>query len=138
MSEIPAAVSESTAIEIVRTEGSAHSEKSVTTLTAGDIVYFANNSGLVQVVAAINSYSIFGIALYDATSGNRVTTIRGKVRGRWDGTGTVNKGTSIGSSATRSGWFEPSAITSGVLNIGFSYNNLGATNSGTLTPIELY
>ena len=75
MSEIPSAVSESTAIEIVRKEGSAHSEKSVSTLVAGDLTYFLNNSGLVQTIGAINSYSVYGIALYDAASGEPLSAL---------------------------------------------------------------
>lgn len=138
MSEIPTPVSESTAIEVVRREGSARSFKSVSTITAGDFVYFANNSGVVQTIEAIDASRIPGVALYDAASGNRVTTIKGKARARWDGTGTVGKGTQIVSSDLRSGWFEPlGASTSGTLIIGYSHDVLAAANSGLLNVVEV-
>jgi len=142
MSELPTPVSESTAIEVVRQEGMARSFKSVSTLTAGDICYFANNSGIVQVIAGVSRLEHVGAALYDAASGNRATTIRGKIRARWDGTGTPGLSVPIGSSATRSGWWEVSADTSGVFAIGqyldVSVPNPGATNSGTLLVVELF
>lgn len=135
--QVPAAVSESTAIEIVRKEGSTFSQKSVSTITAGDFVYNSTNSGLVQAIEAIAANSIPGVALYDAVSGTVCTTIKGHVRARWDGTGTVNRGTQIVSSDVRSGWFEPlGAETSGTLVLGRSIANLGASNSGTL--VEVY
>ena len=135
--QLPAAVSESTAIEIVRKEGSTFSQKSVSTITAGDFVYNLNNSGLVQAIEAIDAKSIPGVALFDAVSGKTCTAIKGRVRARWDGTGTVNRGTLIVSSDVRSGWFEPlGAVTSGTLILGRSIGNLGASNSGTL--VEVY
>lgn len=138
MSEVPTPVSESTAIEIKRTEGKTFSAKAVDTITAGDFVYFSNNSGLIQAIEAINGDSIVGVALYDAISGERCVTIKGHVRARWDGTGTVNKGTIIVSSDVRSGWFEPlGAVTSGTLILGYSINNLAAANSGTLVEVFL-
>ena len=139
MSEIPAAVSESTAIEIVRLEGATRSAKSVSTITGGDFLYNLNNSGVVQAIEAIDAGRIIGVALYDAVSGNRVTAIKGHVRARWDGTGTVNKGTQIVSSDVRSGWFEPlGASTSGTLILGYSYNELAAANSGTLVEVQVF
>lgn len=138
MSEIPSPVSESTAIEIVRREGTARSFKSITTITAGDLLYSPNNSGASQAVGAIISANGYGVALYDCTSGNRVVTIRGKVRARWDGAGTVNKGTPIQPSTAKSGYFEPGAAASGGLTWGFSYDNLGTTNSGLLNVVEVY
>ena len=135
--QLPTPVSESTAIEIVRKEGATFSQKSVSTITAGDFVYNLNNSGLVQAIEAIDAQSIAGVALYDAVSGAVCTTIRGHVRARWDGAGTVNRGTQIVSSDVRSGWFEPlGAVTSGTLILGRSLANLGTANSGTL--VEVY
>lgn len=139
MSEVPTPVSESTAIEIKRVEGATKSDKAVDTITAGDLIYYGTNSGLIQAIEAINGGSIVGAALYDASSGARVVAIKGHVRCRWDGTGTVNKGTLIVSSDVRSGWFEPlGAVTSGTLILGYSHNNLGASNSGTLVPVQLF
>ena len=133
--QLPTPVSESTAIEIVRKEGATFSQKSVSTITAGDILYNLNNSGLVQVIGNIQGEACAGVALYDAVSGTVATTVRGHLRCRWDGTGTVNRGTVIGSSATRSGWFEPSALASGNLVLGHSIANLAAANSGTLVEV---
>lgn len=138
MSEVPAVVNESTSPELKRIEGKTLSEKSVSTISAGDLVYWANNSGWAQAIEAIAGDRIPGVALYDAASGTRCLSIRGHVRARWDGTGTVNKGTLIVSSDVRSGWFEPlGAETSGTLILGFSVNNLGASNSGTLVEVVL-
>lgn len=138
MSEVPAVVNESTAIEIKRREGSTFSQKSVSTITAGDFVYNLNNSGLVQAIEAIPAGSIQGVALWDAASGTRCVTIKGHVRARWDGAGTVSKGTEIVSSDVRSGWFEPlGAQTSGTLSLGYSVNELAAANSGTLVEVVL-
>jgi len=139
MTYVPTPVSESTAIEVVRIEGATRSAKAVSTITAGDFVYHLNNSGVVQAIEAIDAGSILGVALYDAVSGNNTTIIKGHVRARWDGTGTVNKGTQIVSSDVRSGWFEPlGAVTSGTLILGYSYNNLGTTNSGTLVEVQVF
>lgn len=138
MSEVPSPVSESTAIEIKRKEGSTFSAKAVETITAGDFVYFSTNSGLIQAIEAIDAVRIVGVSLWDAVSGERCVTVKGHVRARWDGTGTVNKGTQIVSSDVRSGWFEPlGASTSGTLILGYSVNNLGASNSGTLVEVVL-
>ena len=139
MSEVPTPVSESTAIEIVRGEGATISQKSVSTITAGDFVYNLNNSGVVQAIEAIDAERILGVAAYDAASGKRCVVLReGHVRARWDGAGTVNKGTQIVSSDVRSGWFEPlGASTSGTLIIGFSVNELAAANSGTLVEVVI-
>ena len=139
MSEVPTPVSESTAIEIVRGEGATISQKSVSTITAGDFVYNLNNSGVVQAIEAIDAERILGVAAYDAASGKRCVVLReGHVRARWDGAGTVNKGTQIVSSDLRSGWFEPlGASTSGTLIIGFSVNELAAANSGTLVEVVI-
>lgn len=139
MSEVPTPVSEATNVEIKRIEGATFSEKAVDTLTAGDLVYHSTNSGLIQAIEAINGGSIVGACLYDAVSGERVIAIKGHVRCRWDGTGTVSKGTLIVSSDVRSGWFEPlGAVTSGTLIVGRSVNALVAANSGTLVPVMLF
>ena len=147
MSELPTPVSESTAIEIVRKEGTARSFKSVGALVAGELLYFANSSGVTQIVGGTSGgISAFaGIALYTQTSGNRVTTIRGKVRCRWDGATAGPLGASIAGSTTRSGWFE---VTSGIAASGQSYLVLGqyidtgvgtlaTANSGTLVAVEI-
>lgn len=139
MSEVPTPVSESTAIEIRRIEGSVRSQKSVSTITAGDLLYNLNNSGVVQAIEAIDAGRIVGVAWYDAVSGARVVYGKGHVRARWDGAGTVNKGTQIVSSDLRSGWFEPlGAVTSGTLILGRSVNELAAANSGTLVEVEIF
>ena len=134
MSEIPTPVSESTAIEIVRLEGSTKSTKAVDTFVAGNVAYFLNNSGLTKVIANIRAKSIPGVVLYDAVSGERVVTLQGKVRVFWDGNGTVNRGTPLQTSSNRSGWVEATGtIVSGdVFDIGYSENALAAANSGLL------
>ena len=92
-----------------------------------------------QAIEAIDAERILGVAAYDAASGKRCVVLReGHVRARWDGAGTVNKGTQIVSSDVRSGWFEPlGASTSGTLIIGFSVNELAAANSGTLVEVVI-
>ena len=137
MSEVPTPVSESTATEIVRGEGKTFSAKAVDTITAGDFVYFGTNSGVIQAIEAIAGESIVGAAMYDAVSGERCVAVKGRIRARWDGTGTVNKGTLIVSSDVRSGWFEPlGAATSGTLVIGYSVGVLAAANSGLLVEVN--
>jgi len=138
MSEIPTPVSESTAIEIVRVEGATDSEKAVGTIDAGALLYFGNNSGVVHAIKAVDGNSTIGAALFDAVSGERVTFIKGRVKVKWDGTGTVNAGTIIVNSDLVSGWFEPlGAVTSGSLELGHSAGSLAAANSGTLVEVVL-
>lgn len=145
MSELPTPVSESTAIEIVRKEGTARSFKSVGALVAGELLYFANSSGVTQGVGGTSGglAAYAGVALFTQTSGNRVTTIHGKHRARWDGVTVGALGSAIGLSTTRSGWFEvnPAAASSGsYLNIGqyidTGIGTLAAANSGTLVVVE--
>lgn len=135
MSEVPTPVSESTAIEIVRKEGSTFSAKSVSTISAGDLVYWVNNSGLAEAIESVANLTSPGIALYDAVSGSRCVTIRGHLRARWDGAGTVNKGSPIAPSATYSGMFTLGVAGSGTLIWGLSVNNLGTSNSGQLCEV---
>ena len=142
MSELPTPVSESTAIEVVRKEGSTRSQKAVDTITAGEILTI-NNSGAVRAIGLSGiAPLLMGVALYTATSGNRVVTIRGKLRSFWDGAGTVVNGTPIAVSTTRSGWFEPYAGTSGINVIGYFFGDapgasLAASNSGTLQVVDI-
>lgn len=147
MSEVPIPVSESTAIEVVRREGSNHSYKSVSTISAGDLLFFPNSSGVAQGVGGTSGgISNFpGVALYDAVSGARCPTIKGFVRSRWDGVTAGVLGQPIALSTTRSGWFEitPARASSGsYLDIGryidTSVGTLAAGNSGTLVVVELF
>ena len=137
--ELPVAVWESTSPEVKRYEGDTYSAVSISTLKAGDLVKFGSNSGLIQCVAA-DPQPVIRTALYDAASGVRVTTIRGIVRARWDGVGAPVLTSLLGASATRSGWFEVSAVTSG--NLVFAtyadttVPNPGATVSGTLLIVR--
>ena len=146
MSEVPSPVSESTAIEIVRKEGSARSWKAIDSITAGDLMWFPNSSGVRQIVGGTSGgISAFaGIALYTQTSGNRVTTIHGKVRCKWDGVTAGPLGSAIGGSTTRSGWFEvaPGVASSGSYLVLGQYidtgvGTLAAANSGTLVAVEV-
>lgn len=144
MSEVPSVVSESTAIEVVRKEGSTLSAKVVNKVSAGDILSaLLNSSGLTQAInASGNLATVAGVALYQATSGQRTTCIKGKVRSTWDGTGTVTFGTPIDVSTTQSGWFEPAGTSGTVTQIGWFYgtgagSSLGASNSGTLQVVVI-
>lgn len=139
MSYLPTPVSESTAAEIVRREGSAKGFTTNDTITQSDIVKLANGSGLVRAVNGDLLPIIDGVAIYTAVSGARTVAIKGRVRAVWDGVGTVVPGTVLGVSAARSGWFEPSASTSGQLQIGYYRGTaaLAAANSGTAVEVEL-
>lgn len=139
MSEVPLPVSESTAIEIVRKEGSAQSFKAIGTITAGELLKWGV-SGVIQMVGTELDNGVFlGAAIQNATSGQRVTVIKGWVQARWDGVGTVNPGTLLVASTTRSGWFTAGTTLSGGMSIGiyspFGGNvttTLAAANSGLL------
>ncbi len=143
MSEVPTPVSESTAIEIVRKEGSARSVKAVNTITAGDLLWLPNASGATQTVTFSGTRdTVIGAALYSAVSGGRVTTIKGKVQVKWDGAGSPIFGSPIAPSTVRSGWFEFSSGTAAPIGIlwgsivgaGFA---AVAGNSGTLLVVEI-
>ena len=142
---LPNPVSESTAVEIVRKEGSAHSWKVLGTIPAGNIVKLTS-SGLIQTVGTEDPTDIFGVLLYAGVSGTPQTAIRGWVRAFWDGIasgGTITPGFELSLSYTLSGWVTGGNASGALTSIGF-YNpligggNLGATNSGTLIPLELY
>ena len=147
MSEVPTPQSESTAIEIVRREGSARSYKCVDNgLTAGDIAFFPNSSGIAKAIGGTSGgiSNIAGVALYTTVSGARAVTIKGVVRCKWDGVTAGVLGQGIGASTTNSGWFEitPAIASSGsYLVIGryvdTSVGTLAAANSGTLVAVEL-
>ena len=143
MSELPSAVSESTAIEWVRIEGAGRSAKAVASITAGELVGYVTSSGLAQIPGGTSGGRsiVFGAALYTQTSGNRATAIKGKVRVRWDGVANAKLGDPIGVSTTRSGWWETSQNTSGDLVVGQyidqSVGTTAAANSGTLVLVEL-
>lgn len=144
MSEIPTAVSESTAIEVVRKEGSTLSAVSVdNTITAGDILQF-NASGVLKAngVGSGVTNTIAGVTLYTSASGNRTVMIRGKVRATYDGVTAGTYGVPIAVSHTHSGWFE---VSSGdTLPLGVFIGNGGGSqlsttaNSGTLQVVEIY
>jgi len=134
MSEIPSVVYEGTNIEIVRKEGSTISAKVIGTLAAGNVVG-STSSGLVLAVNSAVGLADgqLGVALFQGTSGQRVTAIKGKVRALWDGatgTATPTFGTPIGISATQSGFWEVSASTSGAAVIGYYFG----TGAGTAAP----
>ena len=102
MSELPTPVSESTSPEIVRKEGTAISTKAIGPISAGNILVLTNASGAYLAVPNATALSQnFGVALEQATSGQRVTTIKGHVRAIWDGTGSPVYGSPIGISATQ-------------------------------------
>ncbi len=144
MSELPTPVSESTAIEIIRREGATNSYKAIGTLTGGDLLKWGA-SGVVQMVGTETDNGLFvGVAAQNATSGQRVTTMKGYVQIKWDGVGTVNAGTTLlVASTTRSGWFTAGTALSGGMSIGI-FSPLGgnataalaAANSGLLQPVE--
>ena len=137
MSEVPTPVSESTAAEIVRTEGSTRSFKSVdNTIVSSDLIML-NASGAVKATSgSVTEY--LGCTIYTAGSGQRVVVERGKMRATWDGASTtLAAGAPIGISVTHSGWFEGSSLTSGANVIGYNVTNLAATQSGTLQIVSL-
>ena len=143
MSEVPTPVSESTAIEIVRTEGSSHSFKAIGTITAGEILKWGASGAIQEVGTEADNETFLGVAIQNATSGQRVDVIKGWVQVRWDGVGTVNPGTLLNSSTTRSGWFTAGTALSGGMAIGiyspFGGNTttaLAAANSGTLLGVR--
>jgi len=137
MSELPTPVSESTAIEVVRQEGSARSWPANDTLAAGDIVY-TTPSGLAKAIISTQAWMCPGAVLYTAVSGSRAVTIKGKVRARWDGSGTLNRGVVIQQGA-HSGWFTVAVanIFASGTHLGLSWDNGGATTSGKLHVVEL-
>jgi len=142
MSEVPTPVSESTAIEVVRKEGSALSWKAIDTIVAGALLYQVNASGVDLCVGTISSPATVGVALSQASSGGRVTTIRGKVRAIWDGAGTLTYGTVIGNSTTQSGYFTPGANTSGAFILGTCIGTgpgflATGANSGQLVVVNI-
>jgi len=148
MSEIPSVVYEGTNIEIVRKEGSTLSAKVVNPVFAGDILSaMLNSSGLTQAINGSGTLAnVAGVALFQGTSGQRVTCIKGKVRATWDGSGSPVFGSPIDVSTGRSGWWEPAATganSSGVsTQIGWFFgtgagSSLGASNSGTLQIVEI-
>ncbi len=136
----PTPVSESTAIEVRRTEGTVHSYVAIGTIAAGSLVKLTN-SGLVQTVGTEDPAAVLGVTLYTATSGSRIATARGQMRVTWDGVGTVTPGVEVQASITNSGWF--TANNSGTLtSVGRydpmpGYGTLVAANSGTLQVITL-
>ncbi len=143
MSEVPTPVTESTSIEIVRREGTAKSYKAIGTITGGELLKWGA-SGVIQMVGTETDNPLFvGAAIQAATSGQRVTVIKGWVQSRWDGAGTVNPGTLLVASTTRSGWFTAGTALSGGMSIGifspFGGNvttALAAANSGLLQGVE--
>jgi hypothetical protein len=143
MSELPSPVSESTAAEYQRIEGTARSAKAVAAITLGEIVGFVTSSGYAQIPGGTSGGSaiVQGVALYTQTSGNRATVIRGKVRSRWDGVANAKLGDPIAVSTTRSGWWETSQSTSGELVVGKYIDTIvgttAAANSGTLLLVEI-
>jgi hypothetical protein len=144
MSEVPVPVTESTAIEFRRKEGTARSFKAIGTLTAGELLKFGASGAVQMVGTETDNGLLLGVALFTATSGNRVTTAKGQMQVRWDGVGTVNAGTTLlVASSTRSGWFTAGTALSGGMSIGL-YTPLGgnttaalaAANSGLLQLVE--
>lgn len=141
MSEVPSVTLETTAIELVRKEGSARSWKAVNTINAGELLWLPNASGVVQTVTFSGTRdTVLGAALFGQSSGGRVTTITGKVQVRWDGATTGPMGSPIAPSTLRSGWFELSSGTAAPVGIYVGTgpgSALAAANSGLLQPVEL-
>ena len=147
MSEVPTAYSESTAIELVRKEGTARSFKSISASNVAGIIVKQVSGGVLPTLGTEDPQVVAGVLLYPAASGPRAVTIRGKVRAFWDGLssgGTTYPGQEIQLSYTNSGWFTGgnasgawSAIGTYVGTPGTS-TALGATNSGLLQVVELY
>ena len=143
MSEVPTPVTESTAIEIVRKEGTGKSYKAIGTITAGELLKWGA-SGVIQMVGTETDNELFiGAAAQSATSGQRVTTFKGWLQVRWDGVGTVNPGTLLVASTTRSGWFTAGTALSGGMTVaiyspfgGNTTTALAAANSGLLQGVE--
>jgi len=146
---LPTPVTESTAIEIQRKEGSARSWMIGTaaggTVKAGNIMKLGN-SGLLATVGTEDPQSVFGVLLYQGASGQLSTTIRGRVRAFWDGIasgGTITPGLEMQLSYTNSGWVTGGNASGAWTAIGIyepfpGGGNLGAANSGQLIPMELY
>ena len=148
MSEAPGVVYESTAIEVVRKEGSTLSAKYIgPNILAGNILAAggsaANASGLsCAFVGSGQLATVAGVALMPATSGQRVTVIKGKVRAFFDGSATASFGQAIDLSTAQSGWFEPAGTSGVVTQLGFFFgtgagSSAGATASGTLQVVVL-
>ncbi|HKT22504.1 MAG TPA: hypothetical protein VJR06_07855 [Nitrososphaerales archaeon] len=143
---VPSPVSESTAIEIQRKEGTGRSQKVIGiagggTVPAGNIMKLGS-SGLIQTVGSEDPAAVFGALLYQSVSGSVSTCIRGRVRAFWDGAGTVTPGSEIQLSSTYSGWVT-GAVSGPDFSIGFYEPfvggvSLAAANSGTLVPVELF
>jgi len=140
---VPKAVTESTAIEIQRKEGSARSWTIASgSLAAGQIVKLTS-SGLAGTVGTEDPADIFGIAIFQGVSGGPTTAIRGRVRGWWDGVGTLTPGAELQLSANGSGGWVTGAVSGPSFSIGF-YNPFygagtaaAASYSGQLVPMEL-
>ena len=141
---VPTPVSESTAIEWRRVEGTAHSFKAaaVGSIPAGSLVKFGA-SGILQMIGTELDNGVFlGVTLYTATSGSIVTVARGQMRVAWDGAGTVSPGTLLVASATYSGMFTAGTTLSGGMSIGVyeplpgTFANLAAANSGQLQLVR--
>jgi len=148
---LPNPVTESTAIEIQRREGTARSQILIGTgatasggfVAAGNLMKWSS-SGLIQTVGGEDPQATWGVLLYQGVSGSLATVIKGRVRVYWDGSGTVTPGSEIASSATYSGWFTGLATGSGPsFSIGLyapfpGGTSLAAANSGMLQPVELW
>lgn len=138
----PSPVSESTAIEIKRQEGTVRSYVALGTLTAGNLIKLTN-SGCIQTVGGEDEVAVLGAAFFTASSGSRVVVGRGQLRSQWDGVGTPKPGDEVTPSTTQSGWWTAATVGSGAVNIGI-YSplpgglTLGAANSGTLQAIMIY
>jgi hypothetical protein len=139
----PTPVSESTAIEVRRIEGTAKSYvlgAVAAPILAGNIVK-GGASGVIQTVGSEDPEAVLGVTLYNANSGQRVTTVRGQVRCYWDGVGSPTVGSEIQPSSTYSGWF--TAYVSGALySLGYydpqpGTGSLTSANSGTLQVINI-
>jgi len=139
---LPKPVTESTAIEIQRKEGSARSWPACATITAGQILKLTN-SGLTQTVGTEDPQDVFGIALFQGVSGSPTTVIKGRVRAFWDGTGTLVPGSEISLSLSGVGMVGANSAMSGVLtSVGFYSPFYGggtvpSSSSGGLIPVEL-
>lgn len=143
MSEVPTQVSESAAIEIVRKEGSAQSFKAIGTITAGEVLKWGASGAIQMVGTELDNGVFLGVALQNATSGQRVTVAKGWLRIPWDSVGTVTNGTLLVASTTRSGWFTAGTTLSGGMSIGIyspqggnTVAALAAANSGLLQAVR--
>ena len=154
----PTPVTESTAIEIQRKEGSARSAllggfTGTSTIPAGTIVKLMG-SGLIQTVGTEDPQDVFGVTLYQGVSGSLATTIRGRVRCFFDGVNSggasLAPGTELQLSYTYSGSVTLGNTSGAIDVVGFYspfYGGTGApggaalsltTNSGQLIPVELF